>query len=239
MIWHGNCRLGVVRNEVIAMKFAAIAIAAALLVPIAANATTLIDGSFEARGAATPVTQYCYDGFAIVNPACAAGPWSGGGVILSGNGAWGGSTAAGPGNYFAFVQGTQVLSQSFTATETGVGNLTWFDANRSNTGGQQSYTVSLFDGTSTTALGTYTSAIGGFVGRSTSPFALANGVTYTLSFTGLSIYTGTQDSDRTSFIDQVMLTSTAVPESSTWTMLVAGFAMVGAAMRRRKATVAA
>jgi hypothetical protein len=221
------------------MKFAAAVFALTVALPMAANATTLLDGSFEARGAATPVTQYCYDGFAVVDPACAAGPWSGGGVIISGSGAWGGTVAAGPGNFYAFVQGTQVLSQTFTATETGLGNLTWLDSNRSNNGGLQSYTVSLFDGTSTTSLGTYTSAIGGFVGRSTSPFALANGVTYTLSFTGLSVYIGTQDSDRTSFIDQVVLTSTPVPESSTWAMLVAGFVMVGAALRRRKAAVAA
>lgn len=35
------------------------------------------------------------------------------------------------------------------------------------------------------------------------------------------------------------ITNTAIPEAATWAMLVAGFGLVGAAARRRKAVVAA
>ncbi len=225
------------------MKLANILAAAAFLAAsFAASATTLVDGSFETKGAATPgLSDYCYDGFSAGGrPICAASPWTGGGVIVTGAGPWGGTTTP-AGNYYGFVQGTSVVSQSFTATETGTGVLTWIDANRGNQGGLQSYTVSIFDGTTTTGLGTYTSAFGGFVGRSTASFGLINGTSYTLSFTGLTTYIGTNDSDRTSFIDNVVLTSTAatVPEPSTWAMLIAGFGLVGFAARRRRIATAA
>nr|WP_310523844.1 PEPxxWA-CTERM sorting domain-containing protein [Polymorphobacter sp.] len=225
------------------MKLANILAAAAFLAgSFAASATTLVDGSFETKGAATPgLSDYCYDGFSAGGrPICAASPWTGGGVIVTGAGPWGGTTTP-AGNYYGFVQGTSVVSQSFTATETGTGVLTWIDANRGNQGGLQSYTVSIFDGTTTTGLGTYTSALGGFVGRSTASFGLINGTSYTLSFTGLTTYIGTNDSDRTSFIDNVVLTSTAatVPEPSTWAMLIAGFGLVGFAARRRRIATAA
>ena len=214
------------------MKLANI-LAAALLcgTAVAANATTLVDGSFETKGASTPVTDYCYDGFATPGgPACAASPWTGNGVIISGSGPWGG-TAAANGIYYAFVQGTGVLSQSFTATSTSGRGVSWLDSNRSNNGGLQSYTVSISDGLTTTGLGTYTSNVGAFVARTSSPFLAVSGTTYTLSFTGLS------NEDRTSFIDNVALT--AVPEPATWALLIGGFTMVGFAARRRRAALAA
>lgn len=216
------------------MKITTILAAAAFLAaPVAVSATSLVDGSFEIKGAASSVTAYCYDGINTPGgPACAPGAWSGTGIIASGNGAWGGTTTP-AGSYYAFVQGQGTLSQTFTADGNGVGTVSWLDTNRSNTGGLQSYDVSIFDGTSTVSLGSFTSAVGSFTARTSSSFALVSGTQYTLSFTGLSA------EDRTSFIDDVALSVAAVPEPSTWAMLIIGFGMVGAAARRRKAAVAA
>lgn len=209
--------------------------AAALLIAAPASATTLLDGSFEIQGAALPVTNYCYNGFATPGgSACAAGAWGpGGGVIVNGSGPWGG-TSTPAGNYYGFVQGLSVVSQSFTATETGTGVLSWIDASRSNNpgGGAQTYEVTLSTLAGSVSLGTFTTSSTGWTTRTTSAFALTNGETYTLSFNGLS------QADNTAFIDAVGLTSTAVPEASTWAMLIAGFGMIGFAARRRRAVAA-
>ena len=39
-------------------------------------------------------------------------------------------------------------------------------------------------------------------------------------------------------LDNVVLTATAVPDAATWTLMIAGFAMVGATLRRRTALTA-
>lgn len=210
-------------------------IALMLSAPIAANATTIVDGGFEAKGAATPVADYCYDGFATGGgPACAASPWVGGGVIISGSAAWGGSLSP-SGSYHGFVQGTSTLSQSFTATENGSAVITWLAANRQNFGGTQTYSVSIFDGASTTNFGSFTNSSGTFLGQTTSSFAITNGTNYTLSFTGIPA------GDNTAFIDNVAVavTTSAVPEPSTWALLLAGFGLIGFSARRRRAAVAA
>lgn len=206
---------------------------AAALIAVPAGAVTLVDGSFEIQGAALPVTDYCYNAFATPGgPACAAGAWGpDGGVILTGSGAWGG-TITPDGRYFGFVQGTSVVSQSFTADANGTGIVSWIDTNRTNNGGAQSYDVTIFDGTTTTSIGSYTSAAGPWASRTSSSFSLVNGTTYTLAFTGLS------QEDRTSFIDSVSLATLPVPEAATWTMLIAGFGLVGAAARRRRTLAA-
>lgn len=203
-------------------------LAAALLAaaPIAGHATTLIDGSFETKGATTPVTDYCYDGFATGGgPACAASPWQGGGVIISASVPWGG-TAAVDGTYYGFVQSTETLSQTFSATSTTGLVATWLDANRTNNGGIQSYTVSVTHGVNVFNLGTFSGTAGQFNAKSSSAFGVTAGESYTLSFTGLS------NEDRTAFIDNVSLT--AVPEPTAWAMLIAGFGLVGGAARRRR-----
>jgi hypothetical protein len=129
------------------------------------------------------------------------------------------------------VQGATVLSQVFTATESGALQLSWADANRTNYGGLQSYVVSISDGVNMIDLGTYGSRFGGFVSRTSDVFTVTSGVQYTLTFTG--VFSG----DRTSFIDNVALTS--VPEPSTWAMMLAGFGMMGFALRRRRLAAAA
>ena len=194
-------------------------------------ASALVDGGFEAKGAALPVSSYCYDNVAAGNGLCAASPWvnlgSNSGVIKSGAGASGGVFAA-QGSYYGFIQVAGVLAQNFTATQTGTGVLNWLDANRTGYGGLQSYDVTLVNGSTTQFLGNFNSAVGSFVVRTSSSFALANGVTYSLRFTGLA------QNDSTAFIDEVVLTSSAVPEPESWALLLGGFGVVGLAARRRR-----
>ncbi len=201
---------------------------ALIIAPVAAGATALIDGSFEAKGAASAVSAYCYDGFSAGgNAPCAASPWHGSGVIHTGNSAWGRPMTP-DGSYLSFVQGTQSLSQSFTATSSSMLHATWLDANRGNYGGIQTYTVTVSEGATTSVLGTYTSAVGGFVGRSSANFAFVAGKKYALAFNGQA--TG----DSTAFVDKVAL----VPEPRTWAMLLVGFGLIGVVQRRRSAKLA-
>ncbi len=204
------------------------AVAALIAAPVAAGATTLIDGSFEEKGANTPVVHYCYDGFATADGPCAASPWVGNGVIHTGEGAWGSPIAA-DGTYLAFVQGSGSLSQSFTATATSGLAVNWFDANRTAYG-SQSYSVSINDGVSTTVLGTYTTSSTPFVAQTSAKFGVIAGQSYTLSFNGLIA------ADRTAFIDNVSLA--VVPEPASWALMIVGFGLVGVAARRRVAATA-
>lgn len=196
-------------------------------------ATALVDGGFEAKGAALPVNSFCYDNVAAGDGLCAASPWtnlaSNSGVIKSGAGAWGGVAAA-EGSYYGFIQVAGVLAQSFTATQTGMGLVTWLDTNRAGYGGLQSYDVSIFDGVSSVSIGSYTSAVGSFVARTSTAFALTSGTTYSLRFTGLT------NTDSTAFIDAVVLSS--VPEPASWALMIGGFGLVGLAARRRRMGVA-
>jgi hypothetical protein len=195
-------------------------------VPVAAHAA-LLDPSFEIKGGALPVQGYCYDGFvAGGHPACAPGAWGGtSGVIQSGNGDWGGTTAA-DGNYYGFVQGTSVLSQLFTADASSHYSLSWFDAARTNNGGPQTYSVTIAGPSGNIFLGNFTTTGSGFIQRTAGPdFVLQGGSQYTLTFTGLVAQ------DVTSFIDNVQLA--AVPEPASWLMMFSGFALLGAALRRR------
>lgn len=201
-----------------------------------ASATTLVDGGFEAKGAALPVNSYCYDTIAAGDGVCAASAWTGdAGVIRSGNGAWGGVTAA-SGNYYGFVQTTHTLQQTFTATESGTATANWIDTNRAGYGGLQSYNVWIDSGMTSQQIGSFSTAVGGWVSRLSSSFTLLNGQNYTLRFTGLATV------DSTAFIDNVALNvtpSAAVPEPASWAMLIAGFGFVGAAARRRRTALTA
>jgi hypothetical protein len=215
-----------------ASKFALIAMS--LAIPAAAGATQLLDGGFELRGAAVPVTDYCYAaGVSAGRPACLAGPWSGGGVIRDGSAAWGGRSSP-DGIYYGFLQGRNAIEQTFVATGNQIGTLNWIDNNRPNLGPTAIYDVTIFDGQSTTNIGNFTAAISpNWASRASSNFTLVAGRSYTLSFRGATA------GDRTAFIDGISLSTTAVPDASTWMMLIAGFGLVGAAARRSRGSVAA
>ena len=93
--------------------------------------------------------------------------------------------------------------------------------------GDQSYEVWL----DTTLLGTFSTASGqDFTLRTLTGPGVTAGNSYNLIFHGLSA------SDNTAFLDDVSASvsaSGAVPEPATWAMLITGFGLVGAAMRRR------
>lgn len=208
-------------------------LAVSLAAPV--SATTLVDGGFEAKGANTPVTAYCYPTVSAGGPACAASPWVGGGVIVSGNPSWG-YVGAAEGSYYGFIQVTNTIAQSFVATDNGSATVNWLDTNRAGYGGLQSYDVWIDHGLSSQLIGSYTTAVGGWVSRTSSSFSLVNGQSYTLRFAGLAT------SDSTAFIDNVSLNvtpSAAVPEPASWAMLIGGFGLVGAAARRRQTAITA
>lgn len=217
-------------------RFAMIAVLA--VAPVSAQATVLLDGSFEVKGAnglapsGAPITSFCYDSG---NPlVCRGGAWTGSGIIKDGSAAWGGVSSP-AGEFYAFVQTTQVMSQTFTATRNELGTVSWIDRNRFNSGGAglpKTYEVTISDGVELTSLGTFTSVVGTWTPRVSSDFRMFSGVDYTLSFRGLA-----PTGDRTAFIDNVSLATVAVPEPAAWAMLIAGFGFVGAAARRKRAFV--
>lgn len=206
------------------------------LVATPSFAATIKDGSFEGQGAAALPNQgfdYCYFQAAAGAPTTcgAAGqqPFNGAsGLITSGSGAWGGAGAQN-GNYYSFVQSTGNLTQTFTASNTGAYALSWFDRQRSNFGGPQNYAVSLSAANITgVVLGTFTAdnTAAWTSKMGSSSFVLAAGTAYTLTFSGLT------SGDNTAFIDNISIA--AVPEMSTWGMMILGLGVVGAGMRRRR-----
>ena len=205
-------------------------------------ASILSDGGFESQGLTT--SNYCYFGFASAgNPACGAGAWTGGnsanfgggGLQIESNGAWPGQPSP-DGTRYGFVQMTGSLSQVFTPSQTGDYLLTWIDAGRPAgcCGGNQGYLVFIDDGSSLSPVlydGTTTTSQPWTARTADFSITLLGGTTYTLTFQGLEAVT-----DQTSFIDAVSLDlapPSAVPEPASWALMIAGFGLVGSAMRRR------
>jgi len=210
----------------------AAAAAAASMTAASAQAATFTDGGFEAQSAGV---EYCYFNYSGVNPACGAGAWTGadgGGLQVEDNQPWPGQ-ATPDGSYYAFIQNTGYIEQTFTAASTGNFTLTWLDAGRplGCCYGNQHYDVTLsgigavasFDTTSSQA----------FAARASSSFHLTGGQSYTVRFQGAA--TGGDD---TAFIDQVAF-SQAVPEPAAWALMIVGFGSAGAMLRRRRAAIAA
>jgi PEP-CTERM motif len=203
-------------------------------------ANILADGGFETQGLTT--ANYCYFGLSAGgNAPCGSGAWfggpvNGGGLQFESNGAWPGLPSP-DGTRYAFVQTGGSINQTFTPTQTGDYILTWIDAGRPSgcCGGNQDYFVSIDDGSgglspilysgSTTTSQPWTAQTADFAVN------LLAGTSYTLTFQGL--VTGT---DQTSFIDGVsfdIAPPSAVPEPASWALMIAGFGLVGSAMRRR------
>lgn len=127
------------------------------------------------------------------------------------------------GSQFAFIQGGGSLTQEFDASA-GASTLSWLEGSRPDLGccnGLQTYEV-ILNGNS---LGSFSTPNGeNFTLRTLSVTLLATD--NTLVFKGLT------DRDSTAFIDQVNLS--AVPEASTWAMMILGFLGVGLIAYRRK-----
>jgi hypothetical protein len=204
----------------------AIAIGSVVIAAIAgsASADIIIDGGFENQ-AVVQNNRYWQQ----ANGARWGAGWSNWGwSSWQGNfsGAWvGGAIAyteehgagwkwAHTGDVFGIISGRQTMSQTFTATESGVGTLSWFDANRPAWrnidwyGRPNSYSVTLTDSLGNVQnIGNYTSEVAGgnsysgsgpgwwttegkstWFAKSGSGFSIVQGMTYTLGFNSLSPY---------------------------------------------------
>ncbi|WP_235977287.1 PEPxxWA-CTERM sorting domain-containing protein [Sandaracinobacteroides hominis] len=212
-------------------------LATTLVSPGAKAAELLTNGGFEDLAAAAAPGSY--GTYAYPEGTIAGWTFFGAGLI-DGTMAtpwFGGSAPTGfAGAQYGFVQGTGWLVQSFTADATGTLDISWLEGSRPDIfgggyKGDQTYEVWL----SSSLLGTFSTASGqNFVGRGLSAL-VSGGQSYTLAFHGLS------QSDNTAFVDNVSASITptgGVPEPGTWTMMIAGFGMVGLGMRRRVLTTA-
>jgi len=182
-------------------------------------------GSYIYNAAPSTVTAYYGS---VPTQAGTVADWSGSFVSIAGNsGPWGnpGSLAqAGlTSGYVAGVQADGELSQSLDL-QAGTYLLSWTDANRS--GASQSYSVS-FDGTTYQSFTTQAGA--GWAVESIA-FTLTQEEAGLLTFKGLTSY---QNTDATSFIDNVSVT--AVPEPTSMMLMFVG--SLGLVAWRRRSQV--
>jgi len=199
---------------------AAVTTACAFLFSGGANAAVVADGSFEIQGAA--VGSAC--SLEGNGRQCALGAWTGGGAQSGFNIGDGQNFAGVPedGAYFAFMQSNNGSTSSISQSVTLAGGeyvVSWFAGGRTNYSGAANYTVSLgsqiFSGVTTQAQPfTATSATA----------TLAAG-TYDLTFS-----THTASGDNSTLIDNVSIT--AVPEPTSWALIIGGLGLVGANLRR-------
>jgi hypothetical protein len=205
------------------------ALLAALVTAQGAMAAPIMDGSFEAQGAASG-NAFCY--FANYAPTCAGGSWVGGGntsgLQNEANTAFPGQSSP-AGSYYAFIQsgfGTPgSISQALTLA-TGKYDFSWLAAGRPNGGGNQAYDVTLTGARGVqTLLSSSTTTGQAFTAMSSGPQVVAAGK-YTLTFAARD-----SGGDNSAFIDGV--TVAAVPEPATWGMMILGFGLIGGALRRR------
>lgn len=231
------------------------------------SATALLDGSFENQAVIQGLPGYTGG----PNPpgGLQGASWPGGlpstwqAIAPVAGSAWmGGSIArteeyaagwkwAQDGSVFGIIQASQMMTQTFKATETGLTTLSWFDANRPSWktdtwfGRQNDYNVTLtevglgtslqiFSGRSEVYLGLESNSLTnasdarfspegkkGWFARSSDAFMLESGKSYTLSFNSQP---GSQNvDDRSTFLDNISLRSSqAVPLPGTLAILIAG-----------------
>lgn len=191
------------------------------LAAVPATAQTVIDfggldttGPFGGNGKA--FTSYTEDGFTVSAPA----------------GQYVQSTQDGSGDQLSLLTGAFNTTQAALLTITGPSlfRFTSFDA-KLGSGPAASFTITGYEG-STQAF-TYGGAV-----PSTNIYA-----TYANAFTAnIDRLTIGTNSDLQFFVDNLTfgpaVTSGAVPEPATWAMMIAGFGLVGGAMRRRSIKVA-
>ena len=192
-----------------------LAVASLFSVSALAAVPTIDNGSFETN---TVGSGYWYGQ--------AASDWSftGGAGVSANNTAWDGVTQSG--NYFAFLQNTASIAQTFTSSV--AANYTFdFDmALRQGYNAGQAVTVSL-DGV---LLGQYSASLG-WSSLSATATDIGAGL-HTLTFAGINPL---NMGDTSAFVDNVSMSVSAVPEADTYAMLLAGLGLVGFVARRRKA----
>jgi hypothetical protein len=197
----------------------------------------VLNGGFEdpAAGSTAPSGGGSYTTFnAIADWTVTGGPSGGGGVIWLSNGAYGITTPFG--NNFVDLTGTEDRQPFYTISQTistvaGANYTLTFDIGVDNDNGSFSAPVSLLasaGGTSATFTDSSTDpGTGNF-----SPFSLnftATGSSTLISFEGLT-------GDQYLGLDNVSVdgVTSAVPEPSTWAMMILGFCGLGFMAYRRK-----
>lgn len=213
------------------LKRLTLTLAAALLAmaPALSQASTnlVANGSFEN----VPFAMSGYDGsYCYLNSAtytCAAQlpGWEGSvaPMMTSTSGAWS-ATKNTPSDLFQIgLQNNSFIGQSVAVASAGSYLLSWSDAGRPGYGTEH-YQVS-FGGT---VLDTLTTVGGQGWSLHSATFTAGIG-TQLLTFQGLNT-----SGDSTAFIDNVSLTA-AVPEPSTWALMMGGIAGLGFMSRRRNA----
>lgn len=222
-----------------ALALAAIILAIAAMHGESAKAAYILNGSFEAPTPSDfpPTTSgplysnppdYVYPGF---GGSATYANWtyaSSAGLINVDNppNAWYGNTPPSgySGDQFAFVQGSGSLSQTFAASA-GSSTLSWLEGSRPDFGccnGLQSYEV-LLNGN---ILGTFSTP--------NDQNFLLHSFSVTLLASNTLVFQGLATTDSTVFLDQVNLS--AVPEPSTWAMMLLGFVGMGFMAYRRRPT---
>lgn len=126
---------------------------------------------------------------------------------------------------FAVLQGgSQYASQTFVTAKAPGLRVSWKDAGRTGYSRTDTYSV-FFDGV---LAGNYTGGEGAFAKR-TLLFSNLTAGAHTLRFQAVG---DRDDSGLSPFIDHVSAAS--VPEPASWAMLITGFGLTGATLRRRR-----
>lgn len=197
-----------------------------LVTGISVEESLLRNGSFEQK--VIPAGSYTFvggTGFA---------PWNPGFQVQSGptnTGFCNGDCPTGfEGSQFAVLQGTQKAEQSFTMLSSGQLNINWLDAGRKGYDATDTYSI-LIDGLSVGSFSAVSDAV--FTGRSILTGLYGAG-SHTFAFQGTNSSSGNSP-----FIDAVTVTmwsgtAGGVPEPASWAMLITGFGLTGATLRRRR-----
>jgi hypothetical protein len=195
------------------------------------HANLIANGDFEDPALKTnPLPKQPQNNYVYPNQTVANWTYVGGSGLIDtsqGSNAWYGnnSPTGFSGNQYAFVQDSGALSQTFNSTLAGLTTFSWLEGSRPDQvccNGNQTYEV-LLNGnviyTNTTPNGQ------SFLARTAT--GVLNTGDNTLEFLGV-----TQNPDSTVFLDNVAVA--AVPEASTWAMMILGFFGVGFAAYQRK-----
>lgn len=190
------------------------------------------------------------------------GAWVGGAIARTEEFAAGWKWAR-SGNVFGIIKDRQTMSQTFTASESGIGSLSWYDANRAAWrdldwfGRPNDYSVTLTDLLGNTqVIGNFTSEVAGgnsysgsgpgwwttegkstWFAKSASGFSLVAGMTYTLSFNSLSPYIYDNNGNITGVDDRTTflddISLTVIPSPGVAALLSLGGLLAAGGRRRR------
>ena len=182
---------------------------------LGAQANELANGNFESSTSSTG--QYCY------GAACSVADWSAPLLISSNSDAWGYPSAnagsIGLGNWVAGIQNNEVLTSDFSIVAGHTYTLTWDDAGRA---GYDTHRYDLTVGGASFA--EYTTLQGQAWAEHSVSFVATSDAA--LTFSGVATHDGT------TFIDNVTLTTTAVPEPTS--LLMMAVATLGLLAWRRR-----